>query len=76
MVVITAGKDRQFSNGYDKTGYRLFSYFLMKNILKGDTSIKKLYSDTKTETYKTSIKEFGDLRVQTPTINGNYNLGL
>jgi hypothetical protein len=76
MVVITAGKDRQFSNGYDKTGYRLFSYFLMKNILKGDKTIKKLYSDTKTETYKTSVREFGDLRVQTPTINGNYNLGL
>jgi hypothetical protein len=76
MVVITAGKDREFSNGYDKTGYRLFSYFLMKNILKGDTSIKKLYSDTKRETYKTSIREFGDLRVQHPTIDGNYNLGL
>jgi hypothetical protein len=48
----------------------------MKNILNGDRNIRKLYLDTKRMTYKTSLEEYGDLRVQEPTIEGNFKTGL
>ena len=76
MVVLTAGKGNQYSNGYDKKSYRLFSFYIMKNILKGNTTIKQLYKDTKEETYNTSIEEYGDNRTQEPTIDGNFRLNL
>jgi uncharacterized caspase-like protein len=76
MVVLIAGKSHQYSNGYDKKGYRLFSYYVMKNILNGDRNIRKLYLDTKRMTYKTSLETYGDLRVQEPTIEGNFKTGL
>ena len=76
MVVLSAGNSHQYSNGYDKKAYRLFSFFIMKNIIEGDTTIKKLYKDTKTQTYDTSLEEYGDLRVQEPTIEGNFRMTL
>ena len=76
MVVISAGKSHQYSNGYNKKGHRLFSFFVMKNILQGDKSIKKLYKKTKTQTYNASIEEYGDSRTQEPTIDGNFRMKL
>jgi hypothetical protein len=76
MVVLSAGKSHQYSNGYDKKAYRLFSYFVIKNILEGKKDIKSLYKNTKTQTYNTSLKEYGDLRVQEPTIEGNFRMKL
>ncbi len=76
MVVITAGKDHQYSNGYDKKAQRLFSYVVMKNILDGKREITELFEKTKEETYDTSMTEFGDLRVQEPTMDGNGKLEL
>ena len=76
MVVMSAGKSNQYSNGYNKKGHRLFSFFVMKNILEGDTSIKQLYKDTKTQTYDISIEEYGDSRTQEPTIEGNFRMEL
>lgn len=48
----------------------------MKNIIEGDTSVKKLFRDTKTQTYDTSLEEYGDLRAQEPTVEGNFRLTL
>lgn len=48
----------------------------MKNLLEGDTDIKTLYKDTKSQTYQTSLEEYGDLKVQEPTIYGNYKMSL
>jgi len=76
MVVISAGKGNQYSNGYDKKAYRLFSFYIMKNIINGDESIKSLYKNTKAQTYDTSMEEYGDLRAQEPTIEGNFRLTL
>ncbi|MEA2051044.1 MAG: DUF1566 domain-containing protein [Campylobacterota bacterium] len=76
MVVLSAGKSHQYSNGYDKKGHRLFSFYIMQNILEGDKTIKSLYKDTKKETYQTSIEEYGDSRTQEPTIEGNFRLKL
>jgi hypothetical protein len=76
MVVLSAGKAYQYSNGYNKKGHRLFSFFVMKNILKGDTSIKKLFKDTKSQTYNASLEEYGDSRTQEPSIDGNFRMKL
>lgn len=76
MVVLAAGKGHQYSNGYDKKGHRLFSFYMMENILQGDKDIRSLYKETKKETYDTSLSEYGDVRVQEPTIQGNFRLKL
>ena len=76
MAVITAGKGRQFSNGYDKKGHRLFSYFLLKDLIEGQDDVKTLFKSTYSNTKETSFEVYGDLRVQEPTIEGNFRLGL
>ncbi len=76
MVVLSAGKGNQYSNGYNRKGHRLFSFYVMKNIIQGDKDIKTLYKHTKSQTYDTSIEEYGDSRTQEPTIEGNYRMSL
>ena len=73
LAVITAGKDKQFSNKYDKAHHRLFSYFLMKEMINGATDIKSLYEKVSKEVDETSF-EFGDSFRQTPTLSGNSNI--
>ena len=76
MVVLSAGKRHQYSNGYNQKGHRLFSFYIMKNILEGNNDIKTLYKNSKSQTYDTSLEEYGDLRVQEPSIVGNFGLSL
>lgn len=79
MVVITAGKDHQYSNGYDKKGYRMFSYFAMKDLLTNDLygkTINDIYKNVKNQTYDASLEEYGDNRTQEPTISGNEAMRL
>jgi len=75
MVVLTAGTNEQFSNMYKRKGHRMFSYFLMKNLLKGEKNLDILFSLVKLEVYKNSNK-IGDNYRQTPQINGNIDLEL
>ena len=75
MVVITAGREKQYSNMYPQKGERLFTYYLMKSILKGRKDIKTLYNEVYLNVKDTSEK-FGPLKVQEPTISGNENLKL
>ena len=76
MVVLSAGKAHQYSNGYDTKGHRLFSFYIMKNILEGKKSIKNLHKSVKKQTYQTSIEEYGDSRTQEPTVDGNFRMKL
>ena len=76
MVVLSAGKANQYSNGYSKKGHRLFSFYIMKNLIEGKKSVKELYRNTKSQTYETSLEEYGDGRTQDPTIEGNYRMSL
>jgi hypothetical protein len=73
MVILTAGRDRQFSNMYPKRGHRLFSYFVMKSLLEGKRSVKDVYN-TIYPNVKSVSNGFGDLKRQEPTINGNEGL--
>lgn len=76
MSIITAGQKRQYSNGYDKKGHRLFSYFVMKDLIKGSSDMSTLYNQVYRQTKNTSYELYGDLRVQEPSIDGNKKLKL
>lgn len=76
MVVITAGTANQFSNAFSQKGHRLFTYYLTKSIaqrpvLDLDSIYKEVSLNVKDESYK-----MGDLKRQTPQIEGNVGLGL
>ena len=73
IAVLTAGQDKQFSNKFDKKHHRLFSYFLMDSLIKGETNVKSLYKKVRKNVDETSY-EFGDSFRQTPTMTGNDNL--
>jgi hypothetical protein len=73
MVILTAGRDKQFSNMYPKRGHRLFSYFVMKSLLEGKRSVKDVYNATYPNV-KSVSNGFGDLKRQEPTISGNEGL--
>lgn len=74
MVVLTAGRDTQFSNGYNQKGHRLFSYFVIEELLKGERNIKELYGKVFKNTKETTLANYGDTRVQEPTLDGNEGL--
>ena len=73
MVVLTAGRDKQFSNMYPKRGHRLFSYFVMKALLEGKRSVRDIYNSVYPNV-KSVSNGFGDLKRQEPTIEGNEGL--
>ena len=75
MVVLTAGKNKQYSNMYEAKGHRLFSYFVMKSLLKGKTNINDIYREVYTNVKDESYK-MGDMKIQEPTIDGNLELKL
>lgn len=76
MAIMTAGQGRQYSNGYDEKGHRLFSYYLMKNLIENSADVQTIYNNVYRDTKETSYKLYGDLRVQEPTLSGNMKLTL
>lgn len=75
MVVITAGRDKEYSNMYQEKGHRLFSYYLMKSMIDGNRDIGALYQDVYDQVKSASF-EMGDLKRQHPTITGNQTISL
>jgi hypothetical protein len=75
MAVITAGGTNDFSNMFEEKGHRMFSYYLMKDILNGEKKIENIYSSVRTKVRETS-NEKGDKYRQTPQLEGNLKLGL
>lgn len=75
MVVLTAGRDKEYSNMYQEKGHRLFSYFLMKFIIEGNRDIHTLYQNVY-DKVKSASFEMGDLKRQHPTISGNQTISL
>ena len=74
MSVMTAGKDKQFSNMYKVKGHRLFSYFLIKGVMQENLrDMSTLFRYVK-ERVKSVSFDIGDAFIQTPTLRGNYNL--
>lgn len=76
MVVITAGKNTQFSNQYREKGHRLFSYYLIKSLLtRNGLEIMDIYKDLSLKVKDTS-NAVGDSYRQEPQIYGNTTINL
>ena len=74
LTVITAGKSSQFSNSYDAKEYRLFTYYLVRGLLKyNKKGLKKIYRYIKNGVKKVSWKK-GDSYLQEPQLFGNKNV--
>lgn len=74
MVVLTAGRDTQYSNAYNQKAHRLFSYFVMEALLKGERNIKELYGMVYKSSKETTRLNYGDMRLQEPTMEGNSEI--
>ena len=73
MVVITAGHETQFSNKYEEKKMRMFSYFLMKDLIDGKRDVNDIFLHTKKRVEEKSF-DLGDQYYQSPTIEGNTEL--
>jgi len=73
MVVLTAGRDKQYSNMYKEKEHRLFSYFIMNALLENDKVISSMYENVYTRVVKESRK-MGNIKLQQPTMLGNGKL--
>ncbi|MDH5394234.1 MAG: caspase family protein [Gammaproteobacteria bacterium] len=72
MVVMTAGKDDQFSNMYQQKKHRAFSYFVMKSLLDDVKDIKSMFRYVRSNVEDVTY-ELGNQYLQTPTISGDIN---
>jgi hypothetical protein len=75
MVVMSAGTKKQYSNVYLDKGNRLFSYFVMKELLNGEHKISEFYQDVRKNVRDTSLN-MGDLKLQEPSLSGNKNISI
>lgn len=73
MVVLTAGRDKQYSNMYEPKQHRLFSYFVMNALLENNKEVSSLYKDVYKRVERESRK-MGNIKLQQPTIIGNKDL--
>ena len=76
MVILTAGKDNEFSNSFDEKGHRMFSYYLIKNLIdRKKRDLNLIYNDISSKVHDASFEK-GDVYIQNPQIFGNKNLKL
>jgi hypothetical protein len=69
LAVLTAGTDTQYSSAYYEKGHRLFSYFLIKELLNQPKSIEELYKSVAKNVRDQSRKN-GIQGWQDPQLNG------
>ena len=75
MVVISAGSGTQYSNKYDEKSNRLFSYYLMRGLIKNNTDTSRLYDFVKSNVADKSY-EMGESYEQIPVYDGNIGMKL
>jgi len=75
MVVISAGSGVQYSNKYDEKSNRLFSYYLMKGLIKNNSNVSRLYDYVKSNVAEKSY-EMGSSYEQVPVYAGNIKMKL
>lgn len=75
MVVMTAGKHNQFSNAYVERGHRMFSYFLLKALLKPRPATAVVNAETLYQEIAVGVRDAsnakGDAYLQEPQLLGN-----
>ncbi|MEA1983925.1 MAG: caspase family protein [Campylobacterota bacterium] len=75
MLVISAGSGTEYSNKYDEKSNRLFSYYLMRGLLKEGQNTQRLYDYVKSNVQEKSY-EMGESYEQVPVYDGNIGLKL
>jgi len=76
MVVMSAGKNNQFSNAFNQKGHRMFSYYLIKSLLTREKiNLDTLHKEVSLKVKDSSL-QLGDVYLQEPQIEGNKNLKL
>ena len=72
MVILTAGKDTQYSNKYDDKQQRLFSYYIMDSLLNNKRKVSEVhkYAEYNVEETSQDLK----MKKQTPVYMGNARL--
>ncbi|EDZ63699.1 putative cysteine-peptidase containing Ankyrin r epeat domain [Sulfurimonas gotlandica GD1] len=73
MIVISAGSGTQYSNKYDDKANRLFSYYLMRGLIKNNNDVQRLYDYIKSNVQDKSY-EMGASYEQVPVYDGNIGL--
>ncbi|EJF06190.1 hypothetical protein ThvES_00017420 [Thiovulum sp. ES] len=66
LKIITAGGEKDFSNSYEIKGHRLFTYFLLKEVIDGERDLDEIFSETKESVVEKSTDK-GEGYIQTPT---------
>ncbi len=75
LTVLTAGKSTDFANDYRDKKQRMFSYFLIDELSKGQTKLNKVYPDIQQKVKRSSLKK-GIGYKQIPQIYGNQKVPL
>ena len=75
MLIISAGSKLQYSNKYDEKSNRLFTYYIMKGLIKNNINTQRLYDYVKYNVQDKSY-EMGSSYEQVPVYNGNIGLEL
>jgi len=75
MVIISAGSGTQYSNKYDEKSNRLFTYYVMRGLIKNNTNTQRLYDYVKSNVQEKSY-EMGLSYEQVPVYTGNIKLKL
>ncbi len=75
IVVFTAGLSNDFANDYQEKRQRLFSYYLISEIAKGNKNINSIYKNIKSKVKRASLLK-GVGYKQVPQIYGDKNIEL
>lgn len=75
MLVLSAGSGIQYSNKYDAKSNRLFSYYVMRGLIKENQDTEKLFEYIKSNVQEKSY-EMGSSYEQVPVFDGDVGLGL
>ncbi len=70
MTIFTAGGSNDFANDYEQKQQRLFSYYLIDELSKGEKNTKKIYENIKDKVKKSSLLK-GLGYKQVPKLYGN-----
>jgi hypothetical protein len=69
VTLFLAGQDHQFANDYPERGHRLFSYFLMRALLRGTDNATEVHAIAAKEVRRISAKRGAEF-LQEPRLEG------
>ena len=70
MAVLTAGNERQYSNAFPQRGHRLFSYYVMRELMANHADVGSLFTQVRAKVSLESL-DLGGSNRQDPVFQGN-----